>query len=140
MWNARIATTAFETLHHVEVLPRNVVDQRFAPVDPSVSATATGLTDPTILKEASRRRVAETIHRVEGKFPTRGGVRPVRASRGSKRPGQLPRAGASTRLRSPLGTSHSTTQAKASPVLREPVRALAAQARASAILPAERWR
>lgn len=76
VWNARISAAAFETLHHVEVLLRNTVDERFAPVDASASATATWLTDPMILNESSRRRVAETIERVkrEGKAPTRGRV------------------------------------------------------------------
>lgn len=76
VWNARISAAAFETLHHVEVLLRNAVDECFAPVDASASASAAWLTDATILNEASRRRVAETIERVkrEGKSPTRGRV------------------------------------------------------------------
>ncbi len=169
VWNARIAAAAFETLHHVEVLPRNVVDQRFAPFDPSVSATATWLTDPTILNEASRRRVAGDDRTGQA----RGQVPHARPGSGARR--RSPNTSASLQ-RTPqvnyrklpyrlgyglrLGTSHSATRAstwshmteqanvvavaindaRASPVLRERVRALAAEARASAILPADRWR
>jgi hypothetical protein len=76
VWNARISAAMFETLHHVEVLLRNAVDERFMPINPSAGAGATWLTDPAILNEASRQRVAETIERVrrEGKSPTRGRV------------------------------------------------------------------
>jgi hypothetical protein len=111
VWNARIAAAAFETLHHVEVLPRNVVDQRFAPFDPSVSATATWLTDPTILNETSRRRVAETIERSGARAspPRKAGIGSEAAFAQYERlaaanaPGQLPQAAVSTRLRPPLG-------------------------------------
>jgi hypothetical protein len=76
VWNARVSAAVFETLHHVEVLLRNAIDQQFIPVDPSASAATTWLTDPAILNEVSRRRVTETIERVkrEGKSPTRGRV------------------------------------------------------------------
>ncbi|HXW58598.1 MAG TPA: hypothetical protein VEJ23_03875, partial [Solirubrobacteraceae bacterium] len=76
VWNAQISAAAFETLHHVEVLLRNAVDEQFTPVDPSATVGATWLTDPAILNEASRRRVSETVERVrrEGKSPTRGRV------------------------------------------------------------------
>lgn len=76
VWNARISAAMFETLHHVEVLLRNAVDERFTPINPSAAAGATWLTDPAILNEASRQRVAETIERVrrEGKSPTRDRV------------------------------------------------------------------
>ncbi|HTW41047.1 MAG TPA: hypothetical protein VMD79_01885 [Solirubrobacteraceae bacterium] len=41
-----------------------------------IEPAATWLTDPAILNEASRRRVAETVERVrrEGKLPTRGRI------------------------------------------------------------------
>jgi hypothetical protein len=76
VWNARISAAVFETLHHVEVLLRNAVDARFAPVDPGASPRKTWLEDPAILNEASRKRVRETIGRIsrEQKTPTRGRV------------------------------------------------------------------
>lgn len=65
-----------ETLHHVEVLLRNAVDAQFLPVDGSVLANMTWLGDVSILNDASRQRVRETIDRVsrESKTPTRGRV------------------------------------------------------------------
>jgi len=76
VWNARISAAMFETLHHVEVIARNAIDEQFAPLDASAAPDATWLRDPGILNEASLRRVAETIERVvrEGKTPTRGRV------------------------------------------------------------------
>jgi hypothetical protein len=76
VWNARISAAVFETLHHVEVLLRNAVDAQFAPVDPTAPPGYTWLEATTILNEASRKRVRETIGRIarEQKTPTRGRV------------------------------------------------------------------
>lgn len=76
VWNARISAAMFETLHHVEVLLRNAIDEQFQPVDPSASPRVTWLEDESILNERSRQRVQETIRRVrrEGHGATRGRV------------------------------------------------------------------
>jgi hypothetical protein len=76
VWNAQVSAAMFETLHHVEVLLRNAIDAQFEPVVPSAEAQTTWLGDSTILNEASRLRVAETIQRIrrEGGTPTRGRV------------------------------------------------------------------
>lgn len=76
VWNAQISAAVFETLHHTEVLLRNAIDAQFTPVDPAAAPRETWLEDPTILNEASRRRVHETIGRIsrEQKTPTRGRV------------------------------------------------------------------
>ncbi|MEJ7891470.1 MAG: hypothetical protein WKF94_02385 [Solirubrobacteraceae bacterium] len=76
VWNARVSSVLLETLHHVEVLLRNAIDDRFKPVDSSAPPRETWLEDPAILNAQSRKRVAETIGRIrrEGKKPTRGRV------------------------------------------------------------------
>jgi hypothetical protein len=76
VWNAHLSAAMFETLHHVEVLLRNAVDARFAPVDAAAAPSHTWLEDPAILNDAARRRVRETIGRIvrERKTPTRGRV------------------------------------------------------------------
>lgn len=75
-WNARISSAAFEVLHHAEVILRNAIDSQFAPGDSAMPVRASWLADPTLLNEASRRRVRETVRRIdrEGKSPTRGRV------------------------------------------------------------------
>jgi len=76
VWNARISAAMFETLHHVEVILRNAIDSRFAPVDAAAPPREPWLADPTVLNEASRQRVHATAARIsrEGKTPTRGRV------------------------------------------------------------------
>ncbi len=76
VWNARISAAMFETLHHVEVILRNAIDSRFAPVDAAAPPRETWLADPAVLNEASRQRVHATAARIsrEGKTPTRGRV------------------------------------------------------------------
>jgi len=76
VWNARISAAIFETLHHVEVLLRNTIDAQFPPVNAEDVPRNTWLEDPTILTDASRKRVKETIARLarEGNTPTRGRV------------------------------------------------------------------
>jgi hypothetical protein len=76
VWNARVSAAMFETLHHVEVALRNAIDARFEPVVASAVVGQTWLCDSAILNEASRRRVEETIARIqrERKGPTRGRV------------------------------------------------------------------
>jgi hypothetical protein len=76
VWNARVSAAMFETLHHVEVLLRNAVDARFVPVDAGAAPKDTWLEDATILNDAARQRVYDTIKRIsrERKAPTRGRV------------------------------------------------------------------
>lgn len=76
VWNAQVSAAMLEALHHVEVLLRNAVDARFAPVDAAAAPRDTWLEDPAILNDAARSRVRETIGRIarEGKTPTRGRV------------------------------------------------------------------
>ncbi len=76
VWNARVSAAMFETLHHVEVAPRNAIDAQFDPVVASAPVSATWLRDPMILNMASRTRVEETAARVrrEGHVPTRARV------------------------------------------------------------------
>jgi hypothetical protein len=76
VWNARISAAMFETLHHVEVLVRNAIDEQFPPIDLSAAPDATWLRNPAILNEAALQRARETIERIvrDGKTPTRGSV------------------------------------------------------------------
>jgi hypothetical protein len=76
VWNARVSAACFETLHHVEVLLRNTIDAQFKPVITTIQPSDTWLEDPGILNVDSRKRVWETIQRIdkEGKVPTRGRV------------------------------------------------------------------
>jgi len=76
VWNAQISSVMMETLHHLEVLLRNVIDAQFTPVDPSATPRDTWLQDSALLNIAARTRVHETIGRItrEGKAPTRGRV------------------------------------------------------------------
>lgn len=76
VWNARISSAMLETLHHVEVLLRNAIDQQFAPVDAMARPRDTWLEDEMLLNARSRAKVAETIGRIsrEHKSPTRGRV------------------------------------------------------------------
>jgi hypothetical protein len=83
VWNARVSAAMFETLHHVEVALRNAIDAQFDPVVASASVSSTWLCEPTILNEASRTRVEETIARVRREG---GRVRCVRACRHEGRP------------------------------------------------------
>lgn len=71
----RISAAIFETLHHVEVLLRNTIDAQFPPVIAEDVPRNTWL-EATILTDASRKRVKETIARLarEGNTPTRGRV------------------------------------------------------------------
>ncbi|MGC2372275.1 MAG: hypothetical protein WA484_00220 [Solirubrobacteraceae bacterium] len=76
VWNARVSAAMFETLHHVEVALRNVIDAQFDLVVASAPVSSTWLCDPTILNEASRTRVEETAARIrrEGHLATRARV------------------------------------------------------------------
>jgi hypothetical protein len=76
VWNARISAAMFETLHHVEVLLRNAIDDQFPPVDAAAPPRETWLGDPSILNQQSRQRVRETIGRIrrDRQTPTRGRV------------------------------------------------------------------
>jgi len=76
VWNARISAAMFETLHHVEVLVPNTIDAQFTSVDAAAAPRDTRLEDASILNDAARRRVIETIGpiRREHKTPTRGRV------------------------------------------------------------------
>lgn len=76
VWNAQVAASLMETLHHVEVLLRNAIDAQFTPVDHHAPATRSWLCDPTVLNVYSRQRVDETIRRVQrgGRTATRGRV------------------------------------------------------------------
>ncbi len=76
VWNARVSAAMFETLHHVEVALRNAIDAQFAPVVASAAVSSTWLHDPAILNDTSRRRVEETVSRIEreGSVPTRARV------------------------------------------------------------------
>ncbi len=76
VWNAQVSAAIFETLHYVEVLLRNTIDAHFPPVNSADAPRNTWLEDPTILTDASRERVQETIARIarEGNKPTRGRV------------------------------------------------------------------
>jgi len=79
VWNARVSAACFETLHHVEVLVRNAVDAQFVPFDVTASPRNTWLEDASILNDAARHRVAETIARIsrDGKTDARSGRRGV---------------------------------------------------------------
>lgn len=44
--NARVSCVLLETLHHLEVLLRNAIDDRFEPVDPGAPPRETWLEDP----------------------------------------------------------------------------------------------
>jgi hypothetical protein len=76
LWNAQVSAAMFETLHHVEVALRNAIDAQFAPVIALATVSSTWLRDPEILNETSRRRVEETVARIEreGVVPTRARV------------------------------------------------------------------
>lgn len=76
VWNARVSAAIFETLHHIEVLLRNTIDAQFTPVIAAAQPSETWLEDPAILNVDSRKRVRETIERIdkEGKAPTRGRI------------------------------------------------------------------
>ena len=76
VWNARISSALFETLHHVEVLLRNAIDAQFVPADAGAAPRDTWLEDTAILTLESLQRIAETIRRIrrDGRRLTRGHV------------------------------------------------------------------
>jgi hypothetical protein len=76
MWHAEMSAASFETMHHFEVLLRNVIDAQLGHAQPDAPLTATWLQDAQVLPAQGLEKVDAAVDRlhVAQKPITRGRV------------------------------------------------------------------